>query len=179
MMLTLYHGTSTKYFDEIIKSGLKPRGRKIGNWKHSVKSKKDLVYLTDCYAPYYANAATSKPHKPIIFKIVIDTDDFEIFPDEDFIAQCLAKNFPANSISLNSLTGQVDPKKYQYEWGKSLKHFGNISVKHIPPENIKGYYIGSFMEFLSLQDPCITLLNHIYMSETYKQGLDNLKFIKL
>ena len=179
MKLVLYHGTSTKYLDKILKEGIKPRGNKNGNWKHSVKSKKDLVYLTDTYAPYFANAATKKPYKPVIIKLEINTKDFELYPDEDFICQSIIKTNNNKGLSLNELTEIIDPKMYPEQWKKSLKYFGNISTNYIPKECIKSYCIGDFMEFLRIQDPVITILNHIIMSKAYKASIKNLNFINI
>ena len=36
-MTLLYHGTSERHVADILKNGLKPRGKRRGNWKHTIE----------------------------------------------------------------------------------------------------------------------------------------------
>lgn len=52
--MRLYHGTSSRHLARILDRGLEPRGRRKGNWK-AYPSRRDMVYLTDSYAPFFGN----------------------------------------------------------------------------------------------------------------------------
>ncbi len=51
--MKLYHGTSEPLARLILKEGIKPRGKRRGNWKDQ-PSGADRVYLTTAYALYFA-----------------------------------------------------------------------------------------------------------------------------
>lgn len=55
MSLILYHGTSSKYLPSILREGIKPRKlTRQSNWKTTIESRNDMVYLTNAYALYFA-----------------------------------------------------------------------------------------------------------------------------
>ena len=49
----LYHGATFDKLDSIIEKGLMPRGSDKSNWDYA-PSHTDMVYLTNCYGPYFA-----------------------------------------------------------------------------------------------------------------------------
>jgi hypothetical protein len=99
----LYHGTSALVADAALREGLLPRRarglKRGGNWKHSIESNPDTIYLTDAYGPYFAVNATEtpKPGSPAfksggVEAAVIEIDvsklePFDLVPDEDVLEQ--------------------------------------------------------------------------------------------
>lgn len=86
--MKLYHGTSSKYLDEILKNGLVPRRNKKGNWAHTVASHKDAVYLTSVYPWHFALAASKNDEAGIIVEVeTFGLDTSKLHPDEDVLEQ--------------------------------------------------------------------------------------------
>lgn len=87
--MKLYHGTSADLLDQIKANGLQPRAksRHKGNWKHTIQSNRNAVYLTDAYPFHFA--ATSGPNKPgLILEIAEESLlPWLLCPDEDAIEQ--------------------------------------------------------------------------------------------
>ena len=90
--MLLYHGTSEKAWNSIKKSGIRPRGlSKKSNWKHSIESNPDTVYLTDTYPLHFAMSAIRQTGDKIdrVAIIEVDTDLLpgKLVPDEDALEQ--------------------------------------------------------------------------------------------
>src|SRR5713226_8459285 len=84
--MKLYHGTTERYLNSILKIGISPRRRRKSNW--NVKSNPRAVYLTNVYALHFANAARASGEAALILEI--DTDDLNstlLAPDEDYLEQ--------------------------------------------------------------------------------------------
>jgi hypothetical protein len=91
--MMLYHGTSAKILDRLKREGIMPRAKSKGkgNWKHTVTSNKDAVYLTTAY-PWHFAACAAKEEPGLILEI--DRDEllpWALCPDEDFMEQCSRK----------------------------------------------------------------------------------------
>lgn len=138
--IKLYHGTSERYLDSILKHGLLPRSQsnESGNWDHTVQSADDRVYLTKGYAPYFAFSAVEAGERWLILEIdkskLIGIDIAKnakerlsapsyikyswekFFPDEDFVENMLRgvtqeKLMEANPVLTQSLN------ENGYPWG--------------------------------------------------------------
>jgi hypothetical protein len=88
--MMLFHGTTASCLDRIKREGILPRAKAKGkqNWKHTVPSNKDAVYLTTAY-PWHFAAVASK-EKGIGLILEIDRDlllPWLLCPDEDFMEQ--------------------------------------------------------------------------------------------
>lgn len=88
--MKLYHGTAASLLPKIQKEGLLPRAMSKGkdNWKHTVTSNKDAVYLTNAYAFHFASHASDDKQGLVL---EIDRDKllpWLLAPDEDFMEQC-------------------------------------------------------------------------------------------
>lgn len=73
--MKLFHGTNGDWVKSIIRNGIEPRRRTAArnNWKHVPhQSNPQCVYLTDSYAPYFANNA-SRGSAPQCAVVEIDT----------------------------------------------------------------------------------------------------------
>jgi hypothetical protein len=90
--MKLYHGCSETTARLVMEHGLLPRkfSKSKGNWKHTVNSNTNMVYLTAAYAPYFAVHATDiqKNERMAIVEVDVDLlDHNKMFPDEDFVEQ--------------------------------------------------------------------------------------------
>ena len=188
--ITLYHGTSLKNFKKIMKQGIQPRRKKPSNWEDIGISRPDLVYLTNCYALYYASCAINsnyKKNKQVILKIKIDPKKIKLYMDEEFIYHTLNFNHADNHQMAKDLYATINPKNLNPliknaftiklpDWKDSLNYMGTVSCDAIPIENIIGYCI---LDKLIFQDPSISPLNYKIMSGIYFNELKKLKYKKL
>ncbi len=141
-MITLYHGTSSRYLAEILVQGLLPcceSGRK-SNWKGDVQSKPDLVYLTSCYPVFFALSATEEDYEMVVIRVEVPLDD--LFPDEDFIACVLhAHEGKLSAMPLTKVNTFVNPRDYEEHAELSLRHNGIVSIDRVTRQQITGYKI--------------------------------------
>jgi hypothetical protein len=168
----LYHGTGSRALGTILSGGLKPRGRKKGNWE-SFPSRPDMVYLTTAYAPYFAINSSKKGDKALILEI--DFSKLEIsklYPDEDFIAQVLSVQ---EDRPLDEVHEEVceDLEGYQHCLSDSLGGLGNCSYKGVVPAVAISRYVLLDCESRSdlammAMDPCISLMNYKFCGNRYR-----------
>lgn len=191
--LILFHGTSLKHFEKIRKQGIMPRKRRKSNWEGIGLSRPDLVYLTSCYACYYAAIASDslKNDAPIILKIKVDPTKIKLYVDEEFIYHALSYNRADNKAMAEDLYQSIDPKKIDKgigitgrfkrkpTWEDSLNYLGTVSCDFIPPESIMGYATLSRSEILRYCDPTISVINYKIMGGQYARHLNNLNYKKL
>jgi hypothetical protein len=85
----LYHGTSAKNAHLAAFEGIHPRGKHgRTNWKRTVESNPDAVYLTDAYPLYFAiNAAKDDDDYAVIQLDTEKLDQLWLVPDEDVMEQ--------------------------------------------------------------------------------------------
>jgi len=172
--MKLYHGTSDRYLASILKGGLRPRGRrKKSNWD-SYPSRPDCVYLTEAYAPYFAEQATNvkKGERSLIVEVEIDENDERLLPDEDFIAQALSTQLKVSIDAVhagvrNSLEG------YAHHALDSLAGLGNVCIKGtVSQAAISRYVVVDFKKQTELWqvclDPSISLMNYRFCGDKYK-----------
>lgn len=168
----LYHGTGSKALETILSGGLKPRGRKKGNWE-SFPSRSDMVYLTTAYAPYFAINSSKKGEKALILEVdVSKLEDSKLYPDEDFIAQVLAVQ---EDRPLDEVHEEVrkDLEGYQHCLSDSLGGLGNCSYKGVIfPSAISRYVLLDCVQRKDLGmtclDPCISLMNYKFCGSRYR-----------
>jgi hypothetical protein len=161
--LKLYHGTSIKHLESILKQGIKPRGKKQGVWD-KCPSRHDRVYLSNCYAPYFAFSADEDTG--VIFEI--DTDKLDarkMGADEDVVAQVLHTH--DKTQDLFELTKSIKLEKFDAVWDKSLEAMGTCSYKGaIPVKAITRYAIVDFSKatwlWVRCADISISLIHHAF-----------------
>ena len=156
--MILYHGTSIKYADIIMKEGFKTRGESGNdNWTHTISSQEDFIYLTVAYPFHFAYAAAEENDKSGSV-IQVEVNEEDLFPDEDFVRQ-------ANKIDNNI---PIDIRDYQQYGLLSLRALGNCAVM---PEAIKvlGRKDYEFAPMLRYSDPTISLINFALLGEYYKE----------
>ena len=186
--LILYHGTSLSNLKKIIKQGIKPRYKRKSNWTELGVSKPNLVYLTNCYACYYASASLKKEgDEGVIIKVRIDPKKTKLYLDEEFIYHFLRYNIINSRKEAIKLYNSIDPKNINTviknkkripTWQDSLNFMGTVSCDYVPIENIIGYSILD-RPGIYYCDPTINPLNYKIMSGIYINYLKKLKYKKL
>ena len=171
--ITLYHGTSDLYLDDILEHGLKCRGKKKSNWKGH-PSAPDRVYLTSAYAVHFAQAACERGGKPLLLQVEVDTD--RLVPDEDVLAQTDFEDMPElKGKSLKFKTSFW--KKRTHELGHlaqwSLDRLGTVAhMGAIPAYDILNWLVlDDHHPVFGYHDPTITVLNYRILGEAYNQSL--------
>ncbi len=187
--MILYHGTSSKKLNSILKRGLRPRGlsRKDAGWGN-YPSAIDRIYITDCYAFFFSfNAASIFKGDPIVFEIEIPEDDEmvmkKLVPDEDALAQSNCKDMPwLDSLSLVERTKywQLEAPRFPQLAIPSLEALGTCAIMGSIPWKTEGRkgkhwgitkYVNVPDDFCLRFDPTISLLNHKVMGERYHKAL--------
>ena len=174
-MKTLYHGTTTKTLDDILTNGLRPRHDNQSNWQE-FPSRKDMIYLTDSYAPHFALCAydvAERKFDPVVIEVNVKLD--RLYPDEDYLEQ-KARIDPEWKASVEKTTIQERTKFFRDELlnyknfaEDSIKFLGNACYKGvIKPKNIKRYTILDAELIINYSDPTITLENKYYCGDSYK-----------
>jgi hypothetical protein len=187
--MILYHGTTKKALDRILKEGIKPRESRESNWEGHGVSRQDLVYLSDCYAPYYAfSACKNKKDKGVIIKVKIEQGKIKLYPDEEAIFNAIFRE-KVESGKIQNVYNNIDPKDYQRlmvngketeGWKASLDYMGVVTTDFVPKECIVGYYIEKDgLEFVLNCDPVVNPLNYKLCGQSYRDYIDSLKFIKV
>lgn len=177
--MKLYHGTSYPAGRMAIIEGLKPRKdlKHKGNWQHTVDSRRDAVYLTTVYAPYFALCASERGMAAVV---EVETDRLfqcNLVPDEDAIEQTNRKTgeLPEH-WSIEQRTKHYRKSLHEYncgQWEDSIKALGTCAyIGRIPKSAITRVaffnpadhkrWVGTSM------DPTISVLNYRFMREKYQ-----------
>ena len=149
--MKLYHGTSSRFKDDILANGLRPRGDRESLWE-KYPSRSDMVYLTTAYGFYFALAHDYDDDGiKIVFEIESDRLDQDLlFPDEDFVAQLHSHrlNAPLETIhddlrdNLEEITFRSDDGQQISGWQLSITATTTCCYKGIiPPQAITRYCI--------------------------------------
>lgn len=189
--MKLYHGTSETVARQAIQpsEGLKPRAllsasniEYQGNWKHNtLTSNPDCVYLTSCYAGYFAINATDTNSPPQRYAVVeVDTDRLQhhnLLPDEDCLEQG-TRDLPdailkGQSMRTRTLWFRDHLQDFQQYWELSLATLGTCCYRGtIPPHAITRIAIFDFTHghnplLKVFMDPSISIQNHAYCASKY------------
>jgi hypothetical protein len=179
----LYHGTAGENVSVMLKRGIKPR-RATGknNWKHSVASHPNAVYLTSAYAGYFAHQA-AKTSKLGIIEIETDLLDQDLFrPDEDFLEQATRSGKTTNpkldrlktkSMSARTKWFSNHLDEFAGAWEDSVKHLGTCCyLGTIPPAAITRASVFDYKKnplvAKELLEPTITIANFRFCAERYQ-----------
>lgn len=124
-----------------------------------------MVYLTTAYAPFFALNATAKDGVALLVEVDTDhLDPTQCYPDEDFVAQCLAYQEKRPLMSVHD--GVIaDLDQYQPLYSASVLGMGNLAYRGtIPADAITRYVtlLPSAQPDLCMlsMDPCISPLNY-------------------
>jgi hypothetical protein len=169
----LYHGTCGGKLRAILKHGLRPRGISKSNWRAT--SRPDHVYLTNCYASFFAVSAMTPGWRPAILRIDTDRlDTANLYVDEDALEQANRHKDKAKVPDLMERTiyyrDAWDWLPEAREWEASLGYLGTCSHHGvIPPEAISGVAVidkGGSYRWAS--DPFISRTNQRIMGAFYR-----------
>lgn len=169
----LYHGTTSRHLSRILSQGIEPRGkRRKGNWD-SFPSHPDLVYLTTAYAPYFAWHAARKGEKAMI--VEVDGSriaDSCLFPDEDFVSQCVSKT---ERRPLSEVHPKIRDTIFYYGdlAAASIEHLGNVAHRGaVDPAAITRLATIDLEKRRDLawacMDPSISLVNYKFCGGKYR-----------
>lgn len=161
--MKLYHGASSEMLPQILKRGLLPRGKKSGNWEHTIESRPDCVYLTNAYAPYFGDLI-----------IEIDTNilhEWRLLPDEDAVEQCM-RGKDGIEGDYKQRTEVIRNRLDQYvgngQWKGSLQALGTCAYQgKIPPHAFTRYTVIPVSTRM-YWDPVMVLLNYRLCGGRYR-----------
>src|SRR5262245_38234343 len=178
--MKLYHGTSRQAVPSILDRGIEPRsaGHRNSNWKHTVESNKDCVYLSQGYALYFAINAVKDIADCAIVEVESDfLDPSHLIPDEDAIEQ--------SNRGRDGLPASWDMRRRTRHYRKMMRDFNDgqwqISIDNlgtcshygvVPPSAITRVALINLkanVPLLAACDPSIHLLNHKIMGGYYRQ----------
>jgi hypothetical protein len=157
-------------------NGIKPRGRRRGNWKEA-PSHPEGVYLSDSYAPYFAMAAARKGRGAVI---EVDTEKMIasfLLPDEDFLEQA-SRNQEGDVIRDWPITARTKWYRerlwnYSAYAGMSLEKLGTCAYMATIPSaaitRVATFDLAKDPQLALVFDPTITLLNYRFCGEQYKR----------
>ena len=176
--VTLYHGTSTKYLDDILSKGITPRHKKESNWSDN-PSHPLMVYLSDAYPVYFAQQSleVEGDDEPVVLEVIVDTK--RLYPDEDYLEQFT--RIDPKWIEIEEQFGYMKSMEERTKWFKdnltdykdhyegSLFGLGNCCHKGvIKPKNIVRYSVLDYNQILNYSDPTITLQNYQLLGGRYR-----------
>jgi hypothetical protein len=178
--MLLYHGTTASLLPKIIRNGILPRQfSQNSQWEHTIPSREDCVYLTDCYAGYFAQVASKNEDSIAVFEIETDFLDSQLFlPDEDALEQ-LSRNqdlsFLGEASTMEERTKLLRDNltDFSHLWPESLEYLGtcafhgSISISAITRVAIYDTRSNPSMS-MAMLDPSISVLNHRICAEKYK-----------
>ncbi len=172
--MKLYHGTSERYLQQILRDGLQPRGELDGNWE-KCPSRSDCVYLTVAYAPYYGFFTANEEEQIVI--VEVDSNLLKrgnLLPDEDYIAQATEKDaIPGETLEERTIWVRDRLHTFADYQEMSLNGLGNCCYRGtISLEAITRIAIAEPDKTSNLclmaADPTITIMNFALMQDVYQ-----------
>lgn len=170
--MILYHGTSERHAASIIKEGLS--GRKYTKMASNFTehpSHEEMVYLSNCYAPYFAGNTSQDGRWALI---EVDVTEENLLPDEDFLEQASRQQRTLKgSLRERTQAFKKDLRGYDHLALDSLKHLGTVAHDgRILPSEIRRAVLfdsskNAYMALMAL-DPCISLINHRILGSHYE-----------
>jgi hypothetical protein len=181
--MKLYHGTTADILPDVHKNGLKPRSvTKRNNWKEH-GSNPEYVYLSSCYAPFFAQVAAAFGKWPaVVLELEFDSEDRsahsltdKFAPDEDFLEQASRGTNVPPGYDMGAMTAYYRTKmvnnRYRKMWPMSIKYLGTVAHHGvIDPKWIKRAAVIEFDSKLhqTFSDPTITIANKLVCGERYE-----------
>lgn len=180
--MLLYHGTTEEVARKALTEGLNPRGKnkKRSNWKHTIHSNPDCVYLTTAYAGYFAANAVGHKLNETWGIVEVDTDKLnldQMRPDEDMIAQAEALNAEKkgakHDLFKRTLYWRARLDVNKHLWLPSVEYMGTCSHKGtIPAEAVTRVSLfkpsSNGTMVMACCDPTISIMNYKFCQQKYK-----------
>lgn len=184
--MKVYHGTSLKNWKKIKKTGLLPRmSSRQSNWKHSIESNIDTVYLTDAYAMHFGLSAVNNTGDKFDDAVIIELDTGtltgHLVPDEDALEQYARKSddglpedwdIMRRTQHYKRLVREFASSGIDYEW--SLKtlgtcgHIGVISPKHFTRVAIIDIKAESKLSWMYMNCQ-VSVMNYRFLGPHYRR----------
>lgn len=173
--MKLYHGTSESVARLALVNGLRPRGRKRGNWKR-MPSGKDRVYLTTAYALYFAANMTKEGERWAVLEI--DTDKLirtNLVPDEDFLEQGtrLSQKYVKGTMEERTKFFRDNIAMFSDNFELSVERLGTAA--HMGPIPASAITRVAFFDpqsnpsvALRAMDPMISMINYQLVGASYR-----------
>jgi hypothetical protein len=172
----LYHGTRAGHLSNIVNQALVPRGESgVSQWKHSVESRSDAVYLTTAYPLHFAINAQGDGDLLII---EIDTSKLDpnlFIADEDALAHSL-KEPQTRNMNLAEKTQYYRERSHQHSASNSLALMGTCAYQGSIPAaalrrtaSIKLADVGKLI--VGGFDPVISPLNFKFFGKEYTESV--------
>lgn len=184
--MKLYHGTSSRHKNAILGNGIVPRGRKKGNFSHSIPSSRHHVYLTNAYPIHFATNAlrTGDMFGDDLLIIEIDTEllnPWRLHPDEDCLEQATrdmlldgcppyAKFNAQKSMHDRTRFFRRNLPRFQEKWMDSIVGLGTCCHEGVVPKSAITRYaqIDAQHPLRWMSDPQIVLENYAIMGPWYR-----------
>jgi len=173
--MKLYHGTSESAAKLILEQGFQPRKETTKScWDKTIPSNESCVYLTSCYAGFFALNASNNERWAVL-EIETSTLDTELFvPDEDGLEQ-LTRDIDFHGLDIYERTEFFKENLLDYHeyWPQVLERLGNCAYyAAIPASAITAV---SFFDAkqnpameMAWMDPSISVLNHQFCNQKYE-----------
>lgn len=173
--MILYHGTNSRVWRKIEEGrGIEPRAMTYveGNWdKHP--SHRMCVYLTDCYALYFAAMSCKEDgDRPVVVEVEVEQD--KLLPDEDFMEQATRKARPdgcpkemadATEWFRERLQALPDFAQNSLDGLGTVAHYGRVTRDRVK----RAFMADKVVDAIFLCDPAIVLMNHTMLGEHYRE----------
>jgi hypothetical protein len=165
----LYHGTHLRNLESVLARGLYPRGTAPSNWPDQ-PSRPDCVYLTASQGFAYGRD-NNEDEKVAVFEVELASLDKRLlYPDEDFIADCLAHQ-PGSGGTYHDLLPVVltNISSYKKYWKESIEGMGSVAHRGpIPVEAISRYCTVDFRQRQNLSLVCEGSVSSIWQYHALK-----------
>lgn len=130
--MILYHGTNHRFLAGLVKDGIRCRGTAFPNQWPGKGTRSDLVYLTKCFGPLYAqNAVRGTGDNWLILEVHIPYANLSrLLPDEAYRAAIAGQEgeSPERIMELESEYRRT-LEKHRDDWKSSLNYVGNVAIK--------------------------------------------------
>lgn len=186
----LYHGTSGTIWEQIAAAGaiLPRRDTEHDNWKHSVSSHPDAVYLTDVYAPYFGLSALDGQIDLQLDDASVAVIEIEVaklaglVPDEDALEQSTRdhrqKRFSKAQMVQRTkrLRATLPQSLGTDDWTRSIAYMGTCA--HIGPIPLSAISRVALVSLRATRDhaqwtwsnlqPLVSHANYLWCGEQYR-----------
>jgi hypothetical protein len=174
----LYHGTTEKAARIAMFEGIRPRGEHgRSNWKRTIESNPDAVYLTDAYPLYFAFNAAKEGERGAVIEIDVEKlPQYMLVPDEDVLEQA-GRGKDAVKGNMKARTRWYRRRLKEWisteNWKVSLEAMGTCAfLGTVPPEAITQVALVDPKRASSLMwsatDAVITLMNYRFCGPKYR-----------
>lgn len=182
---TLYHGTSALALASMVRDGIRGRAHHgITNWKATIESNEETVYLSDAYALFFAVNAERGNEGGAILEINTRGLDPRLFqPDEDFLEQASRGHPVIGGPSWLSESKDMQRRTRWFRKHAKMIPFARVSLECmgtvgyagvIPWKAVKRVALLSHEQLMHasiIWDPTISTLNYKFVGERHRRAM--------